>query len=245
MEEDSSIDDFFAKKDKNKKKSKSKMTTTTSELLSQMDERHARKQRQKREKETENQAGLTDRASKDIIGDKLKETEDWQDFEEEQEKDYSGLRIQTLQISRDPNEEKDEEEQEASQEEENDSSAKCTRDLTQGPWKQGAAPSVPAPVVVAPEPEKPKEDAPKTVGKYVPPSMRGSAGSSSSTPTPGPRVSRMGKKNAPNISSEMDFPSLGGSKAPAVQESSENIENPNQRGKLNLTLGNKFSALQN
>ncbi|ESO90193.1 hypothetical protein LOTGIDRAFT_164509 [Lottia gigantea] len=235
MADDNSLDDFFAKKDKSKKKSKSKMTTTTSELLSQMEENHAKKQRQKREKETEKQAGLSDRLSDDLKGTKQKESEDWQDFEDEQEKDYSGLRIQTLQIGKEGNEEQDEEEEE--EKEEVESESKTTRDLSQGPWKQ----STPAPAPVQ-EPEKPKDETPKTTGKYIPPSLRGGP-SSSAASTPSRRP--MGKKSAPNITSEMDFPSLGGNKAPVVQNNSESIENPNQRGKLNLTLGNKFSALQN
>ena len=49
------------------------------------------------------------------------------------------------------------------------------------------------------------EPAPKTTGKYVPPSMRmGGA----ATMTPQPLVQRK-KKTAPNLTSEEDFPTLG------------------------------------
>lgn len=56
------------------------------------------------------------------------------------------------------------------------------------------------------EPSK-EEASSKGPSKYVPPGMRAAqaAAASSSGPTP----LRRGKKNAPNISSEEDFPTLG------------------------------------
>ena len=71
------------------------------------------------------------------------------------------------------------------------------------------------PLLPEPEPPKPVEEpAQKLTGKYVPPSMRrgmdgGSAPSALTGSVYGNARSRF-KKTAPNLTSEDDFPTLGG-----------------------------------
>ena len=50
-----------------------------------------------------------------------------------------------------------------------------------------------------------KEEPPKTTGKYVPPAIEGGG----LTPSSGPQRHRRSKV-APNVNSELDFPTLGG-----------------------------------
>lgn len=68
--------------------------------------------------------------------------------------------------------------------------------------------SAKTPVVVeAPKPKDEPVSTPKAPGKYVPPAQRMAA--ASTTLSGGYSVSRR-KKEAPNVNSEFDFPTLGG-----------------------------------
>lgn len=66
--------------------------------------------------------------------------------------------------------------------------------------------------------ETPKEESkPAVTGKYIPPSQRAAAAAGASGgSTPGPTVPAhiRKKKNAPNLRSEEDFPTLGGGLPP-------------------------------
>jgi len=53
------------------------------------------------------------------------------------------------------------------------------------------------------------QEAPKSTGKYVPPAMRRAHGEQSSVTGSGPTRQPRGKKAAPNVSSQEDFPTLG------------------------------------
>ena len=64
-----------------------------------------------------------------------------------------------------------------------------------------------APAPVAPVEESPA--GPKVPGKYVPPSQR-NGGTPASSGTPGMFPHSRRKKEAPNVNSEVDFPTLGG-----------------------------------
>ncbi|XP_076456157.1 protein CDV3 homolog A-like [Babylonia areolata] len=238
---DSSLDDFFAKKDKSKKKSKAKMTP--GDVLAKADE----PKKVKKKKEKEQPGGLGLNAAEDTS--RKTEDDEWEDFAEQKEVDYSGLRIQTLQI-------KEEEEKEAAESEGEGEGGEREegREAASGPWNASGAVAPPPPVAAVaapPEPEEKKENtAPK---KYVPPAQRNAASSAASAAAN--PISRRGNKKAPNIQSEVDFPTLGG--APAVSGGSawgskkyensgtSDIEsNPGQRRGVNLSLENKFSALQ-
>ncbi|XP_059141357.1 protein CDV3 homolog [Physella acuta] len=175
------------------------------------------------------------------------EDEEWKDFEEEKEKDYSGLRIQNLQIT------KEQDDREAADSIDNgdddDRDNKDRRDGASGPWNKSNTLSTTAPVQVQihhHEPDR-EETTPKAPAKYVPPAQRHTAHSSVNTPNfPSSRK----KKEAPNVNSEEDFPTLGGASTTGKSlqysntASSDLIENPHQRKSVNLTLENKFSALQ-
>lgn len=246
--EDSSLDDFFAKKDKTKKKNKSKLTP--SDILAQQ-EAGIKKSKKKKDKENEAQS-----EERKVTND----DEEWVDFEQETETDYSGLRIQNLQISN--KEEEDGEEEVNENENEEDGETKEKREAVSGPWhksQQSTQPVHVAPTAVPepppPEPETPKEDKPK-LGKYVPPGARAGGQSASGTPTrPTPRR----KKTAPNLHSEDDFPTLGGGNTPEikswgsssesrgdfekVQSGGRNIDDSNKVSQQ-LSLGNRYSSLQ-
>lgn len=235
---DSSLDDFFAKKDKSKKKSKSKMTP--GDVLAKSEE--PKKVKKKKEKEQPGGLGLS--TTEDTS--KKAEDDEWEDFAEQKEVDYTGLRIQTLQI-------KEEEEKEAAESEGEGEGGEREegREAASGPWNAASAgPSVAAAAVPAPpqEAEEKKENtAPK---KYVPPAQRQAATAAAANP-----IGRRSNKKAPNIQSEVDFPTLGG--GPAVSSgagwgsrkyedsSAGDIEsNPSSRRGVNLQLENKFAALQ-
>ncbi|VDI53685.1 Hypothetical predicted protein [Mytilus galloprovincialis] len=251
--EDNSLDDFFAKKDKTKKKSKSKLTP--SDFLAQQE---AGIKKSKKKQDKENEAQSEERKTTNVIL-AQKDDEEWVDFEAETETDYSGLRIQNLQIS---NKEEEGEVEENENENEEDGETKEKREAASGPWHGSQQSSHPVQVASTampepppPEPEPSKDDKPK-LGKYVPPGARSGGQSATGTPTrPTPRR----KKTAPNLHSEDDFPTLGGGNAPEinswgssggsrgdfekVQSGGRNIDDSNKVNQQ-LSLGNRYSSLQ-
>ncbi|XP_014787806.1 protein CDV3 homolog [Octopus bimaculoides] len=235
---DSSLDDFFAKKDRNKKKSKQK--TAPSEFIAQP-ETVTRKTKKKPEKEKQTTSNVvrTQPSEEDL---------EWNDYEQETEKDYSGLRIQNLQIKSDDD---DDDENELNQDNNENSESGERQESSQGPWsKQGAqtppAPS-PTPAQETPEPVAPvAQETPKSVGRYIPPSQRGNSSSAASVTR-----TRLAKKTAPNIQSEVDFPTLGGGGTNDVEKkyidrvrnNNRNYEDPSNHS-LPLKLNNKFKVLE-
>ncbi|KAG7231203.1 hypothetical protein INR49_012034 [Caranx melampygus] len=168
-----SLDDFFAKRDKKKKKEKGKGKETTAGPTS------AAMKKTKKEKEksakNENQDAQIE-----------KEDEEWKEFEQK-EVDYSGLRLQALQIS----DEKEEEDYEKEEVGEDGEIILVSGDKVSGPWnKSGAAPPPPPPVEDVEVPEA------KPAGVYRPPGARLST--TRRGPTQGP----------PEIFSDAQFPSL-------------------------------------
>ncbi|CAG5131014.1 unnamed protein product [Candidula unifasciata] len=232
---DSSLDDFFAKKDKNKRKPKAKP-----EIAADIE---AKKDKKKKDKDKENVAS----GGQTNVLLNQQEDEEWKDYEVEREVDYTGLRIQTLKMSKeDPDKEGGDGNGDGDDEDEN----KLKRDGASGPWnKSGAQASSAGPAESNAHAEVTKEEpVGKTPGKYVPPAQRlGASGPSSSK-----QSSSRKKKDAPNVNSEEDFPTLGGmpgtkkgwSQQYSSTVSSDLIDNAGQRRGVNLTLENKFSALQ-
>lgn len=168
-----SLDDFFAKRDKKKKKEKGKgkepVPGPTSAVV----------KKTKREKEksakNENQDAQIE-----------KEDEEWKEFEQK-EVDYSGLRLQALQIS----DEKEEEEYEKEEVGEDGEIILVSGDKVSGPWnKSGAAPPAAAPIESVEAPEV------KSSGVYRPPGARLSTNKRSQNQGP------------PEIYSDAQFPSL-------------------------------------
>ncbi|KAJ8307162.1 hypothetical protein KUTeg_015246 [Tegillarca granosa] len=252
---DSSLDDFFAKKDKSKKKSKSKLTP--SDILAKQEDGSDTRKKDKKKKEKEKQSTTTNSEEP-----KTTEDEEWVDFEQETEKDYSGLRIQNIQISKE--QEVQEEENDNDESDEGENSDK--KDKTAGPWNtpsQSQSQQVSTPLITqqAPPPEEkapsqPPADQPSEPSKptkYVPPAVRAAAAaaaSSGASPGEPSRATQLRRKKvAPNLQSEDDFPTLGGGAAgpssnfERVQTGGRQMEDPT-KGNLQLSLGNKYAALQ-
>uniref|UniRef100_A0A8C1ZGC8 Carnitine deficiency-associated gene expressed in ventricle 3 n=1 Tax=Cyprinus carpio TaxID=7962 RepID=A0A8C1ZGC8_CYPCA len=166
-----SLDDFFAKRDKKKKKEKvkGKEQATGGAVMA------VKKTKREKEKSTksENQDAQME-----------KEDEEWKDFEQK-EVDYTGLRLQALQMS-------DEKEEEEYEEEvgEDGEIILVTGDKVSGPWNKSSGPPSAAPVEEVEVPE------PKAPGVYRPPGAR--LTSTKRGPTQGP----------PEIFSDAQFPSL-------------------------------------
>ncbi|XP_059182649.1 protein CDV3 homolog isoform X2 [Centropristis striata] len=168
-----SLDDFFAKRDKKKKKEKGKGKESAAGPTSAV----IKKTKREKEKSSKN----------DNQDAQIEKDEEWKEFEQK-EVDYSGLRLQALQIS----DEKEEEEYEKEEVGEDGEIILVSGDKVSGPWnKSGAAPPpAAAPVEEVEEPES------KPAGVYRPPGAR--LTTTRRAPTQGP----------PEIFSDTQFPSL-------------------------------------
>ncbi|XP_053322315.1 protein CDV3 homolog [Spea bombifrons] len=184
--EERSLDDFFAKRDKKKKKDKVGAGGSTTSAKGSTRPPDA----------SQSAASLGSATAKVVKKEKTgknegqdsqqeKEDDEWKDFEQK-EVDYSGLRIQSLQIG---NEKEDDdmdkkEEQGADWEEAGGSGS----DKTSGPWNKAA--TVQPPENIAAEAPEPVQSS----GVYRPPAARASAP---------PR-----RQGPPEIYSDAQFPSL-------------------------------------
>ncbi|XP_003968158.1 protein CDV3 homolog isoform X1 [Takifugu rubripes] len=166
------LDDFFAKRDKKKKKEKGKgkePVTGPTVLV-----KKNKKEKEKTTKSDNQDAQLE------------KEDEEWKEFEQ-REVDYSGLRLQALQMSDD----KEEEEYEKEEVGEDGEIVLVSGDKVFSPWsKSGAAPPPAAPVEEIEVPEA------KTSGVYRPPGARLTT------------TKRVHNQAPPEIFSDAQFPSL-------------------------------------
>jgi len=223
------LDDFFAKKDKKKK---SKSTFKAIDILEEPTVTKDKKEKKK--KDTDRQYPTTKTESTTDNGD-----EEWKEAAEEQEPDYSGLRIKTLVIE--------------DQTEEQDENGDCDEnEANKGGmfWnKLENEPTVPPP------PEDGETDwatAAEThsnsvvSGKYVPPNLR-NTNTSQNLP---PLRKKNAKYSAPNLSSVEDFPSLGlkgsfdaqSQGFERVKSGGRHIEESSQISN-HLSLGNRFNSL--
>ncbi|XP_043082164.1 protein CDV3 homolog isoform X2 [Puntigrus tetrazona] len=166
-----SLDDFFAKRDKKKKKEKGKGKEQATGGAA-MAVKKTKKEKEKSTK-SENQDA------------QMEKDEEWKDFEQK-EVDYTGLRLQALQMS----DEKEEEEYEKEEVGEDGEIILVTGDKISGPWNKSGAPPSAAPVEEVEVPE------PKAPGVYRPPGAR--LTSTKRGPTQGP----------PEIFNDTQFPSL-------------------------------------
>ncbi|XP_019748881.1 protein CDV3 homolog [Hippocampus comes] len=166
-----SLDDFFAKRDKKKKKDKGKAKESAA---SSTGLKKSKKENEKSFK-GDGQDGNMD-----------KEDEDWK---EQKEVDYSGLRLQAMQIS-DDKEEDDYEDDDREHDEDGDVLVTAGGEKMSGPWNKSThAPAQAPPVEDVETPEKP-------AGVYRPPGARYSS-------------SKRGQNQGPpEIFSDTQFPSL-------------------------------------
>lgn len=271
---DSSLDDFFAKKDKKKGKNKTKFTggvpESPGDILAKETEEPPQPESQRKEKKEKSQNSQQSTPSEGGAGagSKPGDEEEWKDYEDEEEKDYTGLRIQNLQIGNEKEEEGTDEVGETEIDE--DGEVREKKDTGHGPWNKihgGATPAAAAPPPPEPEPQpepKKEAEAPATTGKYIPPSVRRAMASGESNLTPkilghGGGGRMRSKKNAPDLQNEYDFPVLGrgpvqqappsvwGQSSPGdtrfekVRSGGRQEDTRGQRQQLEL--GNKFDAL--
>lgn len=249
------IDDFFAKKDKKKKGTKKFAKANTDVIAKNLIETDKKELREleKQEKELAPQLSedskITPQASQD--------DEEWEEYRENK-KDFSGLKIETLTIQ-EPQLEEEEEETEINEDGE---VVKVKKDES-GPWKvakdheQQESGQDPEP---APQPSGPSSTPSSGGGAYKAPHLRNSSSSAAATPVRPMGGSRR-NKNAPDISSEVNFPSLsmaaedanlktrsGGS----LRDDGGKFEEVRERGGQSyarqaeaprIALGNRYSSL--
>ncbi|XP_038586733.1 protein CDV3 homolog isoform X2 [Micropterus salmoides] len=168
-----SLDDFFAKRDKKKKKEKGKGKESAAGPTSSV----VKKTKREKEKSAKNE-------NPDA---QIEKDEEWKEFEQK-EVDYTGLRLQALQMS----DEKEEEEYEKEEVGEDGEIILVSGDKVSGPWnKSGAAPApAAAPVEEVEVPES------KPAGVYRPPGARLTT------------TKRVHNQGPPEIYSDAQFPSL-------------------------------------
>ncbi|CAG5896153.1 protein CDV3 homolog [Menidia menidia] len=173
-----SLDDFFAKRDKKKKKEKVKGKESAAGPTSAP----LKKTKKEKEKSTKNE-------NQDAQIEK--DDEEWKEFEQK-EVDYTGLRLQALQMS----DEKEEEDYDKEEVGEDGEIILVSGDKVSGPWNKSGAPPPPA---AAPEEEEEVPEA-KPAGVYRPPGARLTT------------TKRTHNQGPPEIYSDAQFPSLSSSK---------------------------------
>lgn len=238
---DTSLDDFFAKKDKSKKKKKGHKFTAD-DILAKQNEEVKKPEEKIPERQMISNVSNDNTTAPSASELRKEQDEQWDDFVEE--KDYSGLKIQNLQIAE---EEAAREAEEAAREAEENEDGGEDGEGPAGPWKPVSST---APVVQqsTPPPEEVKIELPNTKGgKYIPPSMRGQPATPTASAGPKPR---RGKKSAPKLDSEEDFPTLGGPPPPDAFIDDGTYEKVRSGGRQlgesaaeRLELGNKFASL--
>ncbi|CAG2117248.1 unnamed protein product [Medioppia subpectinata] len=233
------LDDFFAKKDQKKNKNKKKSVLTSNEELAKKLEETG-KRGARRVKDKTNMSALSNNGSD-------QESEEWNEAPDEKEKDYSGLRIQTLNI-------KDKEE-EFREQQLLDIEEEKQNNVVSGPWKgkvsggdgdsesEKGANDEDKPVVPPPTPAAPAAPS----GKYVPPGARNLP---QTTTGGGLAPMRRGPKSgAPKIQDIVEFPSLGAMDS-SEDKGFQTVRTGNTRPELgdkraNVTLDNKYGLLTN
>ena len=213
----SNLDDFFAKKDKKKAKSKPKFVTAE-ELVKNLEDT-SKREAAARPKKPESSSAIdnVDAPTAAISGEENKISvieeqqppepepteEEWKEFEEEQRKDYSGLKIGQLAVN------DDDEQSQTEGDEDDDSESNTVPDMRRsadGPWKK----VVPAEEVtqIPMEVEKPSKI-------YISPALRNSQGLGPS------RTVKARNRTAPDITNADYFPTLGAAR-PEEQRKKKN-----------------------
>ncbi|XP_064907808.1 protein CDV3 homolog isoform X3 [Columba livia] len=187
--EERSLDDFFAKRDKKKRKEKSSRgaaaASGASSAASNAAGAAASAGGTRQADGSGSGAAASNTGSAKTV---TKEEDDWKEFEQKEEVDYSGLRVQSMQISEKEDEESEKREEPGDNWEETGGGI----DRSSGPWNKSAP--APAPVVEPIVTETPEPV--HTGGVYRPPGAR-----------EGGRP-RRAQQGPPEIYSDTQFPSL-------------------------------------
>ncbi|XP_051468889.1 protein CDV3 homolog isoform X1 [Apus apus] len=187
--EERSLDDFFAKRDKKKRKEKSSRGAAAASSASSAASSAAGAAAAAGGTRPADGGGSGAAASNSgSAKTATKEEDDWKEFEQKEEIDYSGLRVQSMQIS----EKEDDESEKREEPGENWEETGGVVDRSSGPWNKSApapAPVIEPTVTEAPEPVQ-------TGGVYRPPGAR-----------EGGRP-RRAQQGPPEIYSDTQFPSL-------------------------------------
>jgi len=219
----SDLDDFFAKKDKTKRKQK-KGGLFGDELDKKFEAKISEKSREKFSSNLGSFIGQDDG--------------EWDDFKDEDNKDYSGLKIQALSMKDKEEEQREEEESIKKQEQTGTPWQKAAEEGEQQEQqpqdKEDDTESKPKSA-----PEEPNDDAPL----FLKP-MRMSALSG---------LSGRGLAQGPRINDTMEFPDLGTPSEAydepkgyqTVRNSSANKANSSSQNNESISTDNKYSALRN
>lgn len=251
------LDDFFKKKDKKKKEKKFAKANT--DVLAKNLEQMAVKEEKATQKEMSEMAN--DNPSTTL---NQQDDDEWDDYRENK-KDYTGLKIENLTVE-EPTKEEEEEETEINE----DGEVVKVRKDESGPWNKMGETGVGSHQNSVEDREEPSQERESVAllaqsnvvgGSYVPPHMRGAgaAAPAAEARRPLPRGRLM---KAPDISSEVYFPSLGqaedsapkgawGKKLVKDEGVFEEVRGGGEKQGHNraseapkLTLGNKFDALR-
>ncbi|KAM6277979.1 protein CDV3 homolog isoform 6-T7 [Spheniscus humboldti] len=187
--EERSLDDFFAKRDKKKRKEKSSRGAAAASSASNAASNAAGAAAAAGGTRPADGSGSGAAASNaGSAKAATKEEDDWKEFEQKEEIDYSGLRVQSMQISEKEDDESEKREEPGDNWEETGGGV----DRSSGPWNKSAP--APAPVVEPIVTETPEPV--QTGGVYRPPGAR-----------EGGRPRRV-QQGPPEIYSDTQFPSL-------------------------------------
>ncbi|KAK4828237.1 hypothetical protein QYF61_024834 [Mycteria americana] len=187
--EERSLDDFFAKRDKKKRKEKSGRGAAAASSASNAASNAAGAAAAAGGTRPADGSGSGAAASNaGSAKTATKEEDDWKEFEQKEEIDYSGLRVQSMQISEKEDDESEKREEPGDNWEETGGGV----DRSSGPWNKSAP--APAPVVEPIVTETPEPV--QTGGVYRPPGAR-----------EGGRP-RRAQQGPPEIYSDTQFPSL-------------------------------------
>ncbi|KAM9575367.1 protein CDV3 homolog isoform 2-T3 [Guaruba guarouba] len=186
--EERSLDDFFAKRDKKKRKEKSGRGAAAAASSAASSASGAAGGARPADGSGSGAAASNAGSAKTAT----KEEDDWKEFEQKEEIDYSGLRVQSMQISEKEDEKDDDESEKREDHSDHWEETGGGVDRSSGPWNKSApapAPVVEPVVTEAPEPVQ-------TGGVYRPPGAR-----------EGGRP-RRAQQGPPEIYSDTQFPSL-------------------------------------
>jgi len=251
------LDDFFAKKDK-KKKTKKFSKANVDELAKNLEETDKKEQRQADKFEPlATSAALNNEEKNQEKEKKVEAEDDWDDYHENK-KDYTGLKIENLKVEEEVEEEEEEEEQMNE-----DGEMVSVKKSESGPWNKKSGSknnSTDIPDEKIPEPSPAPLPGVNKSGGYVPPHLRGGNASAPAERRP---MARNRVKNAPDINSEVYFPSLSSGTDDAapkgawgkklsgrnegqfeeVRERQGQSHNNRSSEAPKLSLGNKFDLL--